>query len=149
MQRAGCIYVGAVSGSASQLRREIAQTANWYWSSSSAQAWPSLFSVYSDPPSRPQPPSLPPSQPRSPPPPIAPPAPPAPPSPPPAPPLSAGDCMVVGVSTGDGAKDFGIVLLAPLAQGVTVWAADDGWWTHFTPNGFSGNSKDFHVAHTA
>ena len=97
-------------------------------------------------PSAPPPPPQPPS---------SPPQPPSPPSSPPLPLLSAGDCMVVGVSAATGQKDFGIVLLAPLAQGESLWATDDGWDTRSTPHRFYSLSiplqapNEFHMMHTA
>eukprot|EP00966_Prymnesium_polylepis_P133715 3090733-Prymnesium_polylepis.1 len=55
--------------------------------------------------------------------------------------------MVVGISTFDNGKDFGIVLLAPLAQGESIWATDAGWRTETT--GFFDHQLDFHITHTA
>jgi len=57
--------------------------------------------------------------------------------------------MVVGISTFTNSKDFGIALLAPLAQGETIWATDTGWRIDATFHTFWDNSHDFYVMHTA
>eukprot|EP00966_Prymnesium_polylepis_P242722 5613186-Prymnesium_polylepis.1 len=151
-------YVGPTSGSPTQLRAAIAQGSNWYWHDGSPQAWADRFDVRPNPA---PPPSLPPQLPAPPlppapsaPPPL-PPSAPAPSAPPPLPPsappqLSASDCMVVGHSTftGDN-KDFGIVLLAPLEQGETIWVTDAGWQVTETPNAFIEAPGDFFFDHTA
>eukprot|EP00966_Prymnesium_polylepis_P198281 4595059-Prymnesium_polylepis.1 len=128
-------YVGITSGSPSTLRAAIAQVGNWHLSDTTPTPLFTHFLV------QPEAPLSPPSPPQPPP---APPSPPAPPAPPPLPPLSAGDCMIVGLND---AKDFGIVLLAPLGIGQSISATDDGWSTAVTPNAFRG--LESHVTHAA
>ena len=46
-------------------------------------------------------------------------------------------------------SDFGIVLLAPLGEGQTLLATDDGWRTDTIPNRFRDHLHEWHVSHTA
>ena len=81
--------------------------------------------------------------------PSVPPSPPSSPLPPALPLLSAGDCMIVGISAFTNGKDFGIVLLAPLAQGEIIWATDASWSTATTSHSFLQDYREFHIMHTA
>eukprot|EP00966_Prymnesium_polylepis_P320740 7377112-Prymnesium_polylepis.1 len=149
MHRDNWAYSGAVTGSPSELRAQIARLENWTSSNSNPQPFLTTFNVR---PEQPPAPPLPPPEPGYPP---TPPYLPMPPSVPPPPPLSAGDCMVVGYSAGV-SFDFAIVLLASLAGGQAIMATNAGWHTDITPNAFVEEPNavvihevQLHINHTA
>ena len=145
------VYSGSVtSGDAALLRAAIADESSWTSDDYNLQSYASMsFAVSPAPP--PTPPEKPPS----------PPSPPSPPMPPPRPPLQAGDCMVVSLLLDY--DDFGIVLLAPLGPGQSIWVTDDGWdsstgkFLSESPSTFAGYEDSFyggdpyesHFVHTA